>query len=78
MAEETERRCPVCGKGVLRHLGSEEADRMQRPESQIVETYTCGHEVTTPPLATADAERLEVERRESQETVEPIEDERDR
>ena len=50
MAEENERRCPVCGKGVLRHLGSEEADRMQRPESPIVETYTCGHEVTTPPL----------------------------
>jgi hypothetical protein len=73
MAEETERRCPVCGRGVLRHLGSEESDRMQRPESQIIETYTCGHEVTTPPLATADSERMEVERRTSEDTVEPIE-----
>jgi hypothetical protein len=75
MGQETERRCPVCGKGVLRHLGSEEADRMQRPESLIVETYTCGHEVTTPPLATADADRLDVERRASEETVERVEDE---
>jgi hypothetical protein len=78
MNEETERRCPVCGQGVLRHLGSEDPDRMQRPESPIVETYTCGHEVSTPPLATADADRLEVERRESEDTVEPVEDEGNR
>ena len=66
----TEKRCPVCGEGVLQHLGSEDA-AMQRPESQLIETYTCGHEVTTPPLATADADRLEVERRSSDETVDP-------
>jgi hypothetical protein len=44
---------------------------MQRPESPLIETYTCGHEVTTEPLASADADRLEVERRTSDETVDP-------
>ena len=68
---EQERRCPVCGRGVLRHLGTESGSRLQRPESPIIETYTCGHEVTEPPLATSDAERLEVERRASEDTVEP-------
>jgi len=71
MSETTERRCPVCGEGTLRDLGPEDPDRLQRPESPIVETYTCGHEVTTEPLATADADRLEVERRSSEETVDP-------
>jgi hypothetical protein len=75
MSETTEQRCPVCGEGVLQHLGSEDAERLQRPESPIIETYTCGHEVTTPPLATADADRLDVERRTSEDTVEPLEDE---
>jgi len=44
---------------------------MQGPDSTLIQTYTCGHEVTTPPLATADADRLEVERRTSDETVDP-------
>jgi hypothetical protein len=65
-----ERRCPICGKGVLKHLGTEAGDDQQEPDSPIRETYTCGHEVEGPTLATADAERLEVERRESEETVE--------
>jgi hypothetical protein len=69
MSTSSEQRCPVCGEGVLQHLGSEDADSKQRPESPLIETYTCGHEVTTPPLATADADRLEVERRTSDETV---------
>lgn len=70
MSETNEQRCPVCGEGVLQHLGSED-DAMQRPESPLIQTYTCGHEVTTPPLATADADRLDVERRTSDETVDP-------
>jgi hypothetical protein len=74
MSDATEQRCPVCGKGVLQALGSEDPDRMQRPESPIIQTYTCGHEVTTEPLATADADRLDVERRSSEDTVEPVED----
>ena len=70
MENSTEKRCPVCGEGVLQHLGSED-DAMQRPESPLIETYTCGHEVTTPPLATADADRLEVERRTPEDTIDP-------
>ena len=67
----TEQRCPICGKGVLRHLGTESGDGIQRAESTIRELYTCGHEVTEPGLETADAEALEVERRDSSDTVEP-------
>jgi hypothetical protein len=67
--ETNERRCPVCGEGVLQHLGSEDADRAQRPESPLIETYTCGHEVTSSPIASADADQLEVERRTSEDTV---------
>jgi hypothetical protein len=63
------KRCPVCGKGVLRHLGTEAGKDAQRPESPIRESYTCGHEVREPPLATADADRLEVERRASEDTA---------
>ena len=67
----SESRCPVCGVGVLRDVGTEDPDRLLRPDSSVVETYTCGHEVTGPTLATADADRLEVERRTSEETVDP-------
>jgi hypothetical protein len=73
MSQSNEPRCPVCGEGVLQHLGSEDAERRQQPESPIIETYSCGHEVTAEPLATADAERLEVERRASQDTVDSVE-----
>ena len=66
---EDDKRCPVCGRGFLRHLGTEAGTREQQPESPIVETYTCGHEVREDALETADAERLEVERRESEETA---------
>ena len=70
MAPETdERRCPICGRGILKHLGPEAGGTPQQPESPILETYTCGHEVPEDPLETADADRLEVERRMSEETV---------
>jgi len=58
-----EKRCPICGKGVLKHLGPETSSEMQRPEASILETYSCRHTVTEGSLASADAERLEVERR---------------
>jgi len=66
-----DRRCPICGKGVLKHLGSEMSSEMQRPEAPILETYTCGHTVTEGALASADAERLEVERRTGEDVVDP-------
>ncbi|MFB3737449.1 MAG: hypothetical protein ACE14W_00610 [Candidatus Velamenicoccus archaeovorus] len=42
----------------------------QRPSSRQVDTYSCGHEVVGPPLSRADGS-LDVERRSSEETVEP-------
>jgi hypothetical protein len=61
--------CPICGKGTLRTL--EFGD--QQPESRQVQTFTCGHEVKGAPLKTADTQKLDVERRESEDTVTPIE-----
>jgi hypothetical protein len=64
-----DKRCPICGVGILQHLGSEAEDEMQQADSSILETYSCGHTVTEGPLSSADAERLEVERRTSEETA---------
>ena len=44
----------------------------QQPESREVQTFTCGHEVKGERLRTADADELDVERRQSEETVTPI------
>ena len=71
VAVSEERRCPICGQGVLKHLGTEAGRDLQEPESPIRETYTCGHEVLGPTLGTADADRLEVERRRTDETIDP-------
>jgi len=67
----TDKRCPICGKGVLKHLGPEMGESDQQPETSILETYSCGHTVTEGSLATADAERLEVERRSSEDVSGP-------
>lgn len=40
-----------------------------------MQTFTCGHEVEGERLQTADADRLDVERRESEETVTPVDPE---
>jgi hypothetical protein len=72
MSQSNERRCPVCGEGVLQHLGSEDSEQLQQPESAIIETYSCGHEVTSAPLASADADRLEVERRSSEDSADAV------
>ena len=68
-------RCPVCGRGRLRDLaydgGTPEHPPAQRAESHEVQVFTCGHEVTVDALDTADAEELDVERRTSDETVDP-------
>ena len=69
-----DKRCPICGKGILQHLGTEGPgeEQEQRAESPILETYSCGHTVTEPDLETADAEVLEVERRTAEEVVDPL------
>jgi hypothetical protein len=71
-------RCPVCGSGTLRDL-SHDLDPLRRdaPPAQTadtvqVETYTCGHEVIGASLATGDPDRLDVERRDSEETAAPL------
>ena len=70
--ETREPRCPVCGEGILREIGTESATAMQDATSRVIETYTCGHQMGGPRLETADPGSLEVERRSSEETVQPI------
>jgi uncharacterized protein (DUF983 family) len=67
----SERRCPRCGEGVLADIDFGGGELFQDPESRQVDVYTCGHEVARAPLESADADRLDVERRESEETAEP-------
>jgi hypothetical protein len=69
MGETESTTCPICGKGTLRTVDFGD----QQPESREVETFTCGHEVHGARLQTADADLLDVERRESEDTVTPVE-----
>ena len=77
MTDETEHRCPICHRGVVADIAFDRdpATAAARPrqgaESTEVTTYSCGHRVAGPSLATADAEVLDVERRKSEDTVEP-------
>jgi hypothetical protein len=74
------RKCPRCGHGDLvdvtyRERPPQDTDEpIQAPETQQVETYSCGHELTGPRLdrTAAGTEKLESERRRSDETVEPL------
>jgi hypothetical protein len=78
MPPEDPARCPVCGQGTLADIAYDAAtptdrDPEQQPESRQVDTYTCGHKVVGAPLEAAD-DRLDVERRGSDETAEPLPD----
>ena len=68
-------RCPVCGRGVLADLAHDvdppKREPAQRSNSRELVTYSCGHEVIGVALDAADADRLDVERRSSEETVDP-------
>ena len=68
-------RCPVCGVGVVVDLAFDERtdgrEPKQDPRAREIVTYSCGHEALGPDLATADPERMEVERRTSEDTVDP-------
>jgi hypothetical protein len=76
---DDDRRCPVCGLGVLADIDFGGDELFQDPESRQVDVFTCGHEVARAPLEVADADRLDVERRSSEETAAPTPDqERDR
>jgi hypothetical protein len=81
MQERTdEQHCPVCGKGVFTQVMHEEPkpggpELRQAGDSYEVLLFSCGHEVRGAPLAAAEPDRMTVERRESEETAEPIEPE---
>lgn len=75
MTQDTGTRCPVCGVGVLAGISYNEGTRNepvpeQQPTSRQLDTYTCGHQVVGAPLEAAD-DRLDVERRSSEEAAEP-------
>ena len=77
--QPSEKRCPTCGEGVLVEItyrsGSTlaEDEAIQESDTRQVESYSCGHEVSGPPLdrTAAGSEDLEVERRRSDETAGP-------
>jgi hypothetical protein len=73
-------RCPVCGKGVFTDVVYEDpkpggSELQQTGDSYEVLLFSCGHEVKGATLAAAEADRMTVERRESEETAEPVEPE---
>jgi hypothetical protein len=53
-------------------LTSKDPELQQSADSHQIETYSCGHRVVGPSLAIADPERLDVGRRDSEETVDPL------
>jgi hypothetical protein len=69
--------CPFCGRGTLVNIAFDEPARSsgdeprQLADSLEVVTFSCGHRELGPSLATADPEGLDVERRRSEDTVEP-------
>lgn len=73
--QDDERRCPVCGQGVVADIDFGGDELFQDPESRQVDVFTCGHEVERAPLEVADADRLDVEQRTSEETAAPTPDE---
>jgi hypothetical protein len=70
-------RCPVCRKGVVADIGfdadatSEGGKPFQDPSGRQWTRFSCGHEVEGPRLASADADAMDVERRASEDTVDP-------
>lgn len=72
-------KCPICGQGILLDItyreGSPEeaAEDIQTSDTRQVETYSCGHESIGPRLdrSASGSDALEVERRETDETVDP-------
>jgi hypothetical protein len=75
MTQDEVTRCPVCGIGVLADIAYDSGTRAepvpeQQPTSRQLDTYTCGHQVPGARLEVAD-DRLDVERRTSEETAEP-------
>ena len=72
-------RCPVCGKGVFTDVVYEDREpdgtklRLTGDSYEVL-LFSCGHEVRGTGLATADADRLTVEARDSEEATDPVEE----
>lgn len=76
---DDQQRCPVCGKGVFVDVVYEDPEPEEtKPkltgDSYEVLLFSCGHEVRGTSLATADAERLTVESRDSEAATDPIDE----
>lgn len=72
--------CPVCGVGVLGDIAYDEnpaepSGMKQAPESREVLTFSCGHEVEARRLQEAARRDPNVERRKSDESIEPVDSE---
>jgi len=73
--------CPRCGRGDLVDIAfdagaSKDTEvsngaQPQEADTRQIESYSCGHRVLGPRLSTADADLLDVERRSSEDTVQP-------
>ena len=78
MEPEPERqRCPVCGEGVFTDVIYEEpepggSEPRLSADSYEVLLFSCGHRVRGGRLDLADPDLMTVERRESDETAEPV------
>jgi hypothetical protein len=76
---DEQQRCPLCGKGVFVDVVYEDPEPDEtKPkltgDSYEVLLFSCGHEVRGSSLATADAERLTVEARDSEGATDPIDE----
>jgi hypothetical protein len=77
-AEAVPDRCPICGEGgfvdIAYDVDPASREPTQRADSREMVTYSCGHAVAGPSLASADQRRLDVERRSAEDTVPPLPD----
>lgn len=68
-------RCPVCSRGTIADIDHDvdpaRREPVQRSDSRELVSYSCGHQVLGASIASADTERLTVERRTSDESVDP-------
>ncbi len=76
-ASAERQRCPVCGRGVFTDVIYEEpepggSEPRLSADSHEVLLFSCGHRVTGARLDLADPGVMTVERRETDETAEPV------
>ena len=79
---DEQQRCPVCGRGVFTDVVYEDREpdgtklRLTGDSYEVL-LFSCGHEVRGTGLATADADRLTVEARNSEEATDPVDEPKD-